>query len=264
MKKVKQNKKYFLLLAINPKVMRNFLLVFLCIVLVLPTFGQESDDLIETKEANNDLGLLVTDLINGSYSFNYERALGQHISVALGFGYKTEDGLLRLSGLDSDGIKTSDITYSGIKIMPEFRYYLQEKGNNMLEGFYFGAYFRLVNYTSDLVGTFIDSQDVSTDIAFEGKINVISAGFMIGYKLPVTKRISFNFLIAGPGAGFYNFKLRNVIPPPDEFYDALNNALEKYSFLDFLNADFRFEDTNLKEDLTLPVFRYGLTICYSF
>ncbi|MFH6767204.1 DUF3575 domain-containing protein [Gaetbulibacter aquiaggeris] len=218
----------------------------------------------ENREVKNEVGLFISDLINGTYSFTYERAMGKHISVGLGFGIKADDGFIKFSGLDTDNIKTADISYTGFKITPEVRYYIHQKGNAMFTGFYFGAYTRLVNYKTDLSGIYIDSQDVSHYFLYKGDIDVNSVGFMIGYKLPVTNHLKIDFLIAGPGAGYFTFKLKDVIPPPDEFYDDLNSALEKYSFLDFLNADFQFKKTNLKEKLTLPSFRYGLSVTYSF
>ena len=92
---------------------------------------------------------MVTDLINGTYLLNYERALGKHISVALNAGYKGENGLIALSGLDTDQIKTGDITYSGSKIIPEFRYYLNEKvirnlRYRMKKAFYIGVFRNLM------------------------------------------------------------------------------------------------------------------------
>ena len=218
----------------------------------------------ENRELKNEVGVLITDYVNGTYSLNYERAVGKHISALLGIGYKTDEGLIKFSGLDTEYIKTADITYSGIKLVPEIRYYIQEKGHMMFTGFYFGAYAKLVNYKSDLSGIYIDSQDLSHDFLYEGKINVTSFGLMVGYKLPLSKHFNLDFLIAGPGAGHYTFKLNDVIPPPDEFYDDLNSALEKYSFLDFLNIDFHFKKTNLREKLILPSFRYGFSVTYSF
>ncbi len=64
----------------------------------------------------NEVKLVVSDLINGSYMFGYERAIGKHIGVALNVGYKSKDGLLQLSGLDTDLIKTDDLSYDGFKI----------------------------------------------------------------------------------------------------------------------------------------------------
>jgi len=236
-----------------------FLLLFS--VYLLPVFSQE---LPEHKQFKNEIGLTFSDLINNSYLITYERVVGEHISVGLGLGHKGKEGLIKFSGLDTEKLKTNDLTYSGTKIFPEFRYYINEKDNDILSGFYFGAYMKFVNYKSDLEGIFIDSEAIEYDLSFEGKISVSSIGLMVGYKLPISKRLYINFLIAGPGAGFYNFKLKNIIEPPQEFYDALNTALENYSLFDLLGADFEFNDTDLKADLTLPTFRYAMGISYSF
>lgn len=243
--------------------MRYFWISLLVFLYIVPTTGQDgSED--SDLEANNRVGLMVTDMINGTLLFNYERALGKHISVGLNAGRKGKDGILALSGLDTDQIKTGDITYSGLKIIPEFRYYLNEKGSNMLTGFYFGAYLKFLQYKSDLGGTFIDSAGDSFDLLYQGKINVASGGLLVGYKLDISKRLSIDFLIAGPGAGNYNFKLKNITLPPDEFYDALNEALKDYSIFDLLNSDFKFKETRLSTNVLLPEFRYGITLGYSF
>lgn len=241
--------------------MRNFFLTVVFCSLLLPLTAQQAPD---EKIRNNEIGLMATDMINGSYQLSYERALGRHIGLRLGFGYKGKEGLVNLSGIDRPQLKTSDLTYSGLKLAPEFRYYLSEKENGMTKGFYFGAYLRYVNYRSDLEGTFIDSQGESYQIAYDGKINVLSAGLMVGYKLQVSKRFGIDFLIAGPGAGNYTFKLENRIPPPDEFYDVLNEALENYSIFDLINADFEFKDNKLRQQTMLPVFRYGIGVTYAF
>ncbi len=243
--------------------MKYHLVLSVCLLFVLPSAGQDQME-AQDKEVKNRVGLMVTDMINGTLLFNYERAVGKHISLALNAGRKGKDGLIALSGLDSDQIQTGDITYSGLKILPEFRYYLNEKGNSMHSGFYFGAYLKFLRYKSDLGGTFITSAGESFDVLWEGKISTFSAGLMVGYKLDISKRFSIDFLIAGPGAGNYNFKLKNIIPPPDEFYDALNEALEQYSLFDLLNADFKFNDNRTNDNLVLPEFRYGITFGYSF
>jgi hypothetical protein len=134
----------------------------------------------------------------------------------------------------------------------------------MLSGFYFGAYLKYSDFNSDLIGTFINSEGESFDIAYDGDILITSLGLMIGYKLPVGKHFFIDFLIAGPGTGSYRFKLDNRIPPPDEFYDALNQALENYSIFDLINADFEFNDRNLRSNFSVVSFRYGISIGYSF
>lgn len=224
-----------------------------------------SQDDFAIKAEKNQINFYAPDIINGFYTFSYERAIGKHTSVNLGFGYKTEQGLIALSGIDTDQLKTNNLTYSGFKIVPEFRYYLHESVNGaMLSGFYFGAYLKYSDFKSDLIGTFINSEGESFNIAYRGEIDVTSVGLMIGYKLPVAKHFFIDFLIAGPGSGSYKFKLDNSIPPPDEFYDVLNEALENYSLFDLINADFEFKDNNLRSNFSVISFRYGISIGYSF
>ena len=228
----------------------------------LPLIAQEDIDL---KQNKNQVDIELTDMPTAFFSFSYERAIGKHISVGLGVGFKSEDGLIRFSGIDGDRIKTNDITYSGYKLIPEFRYYINESIDGaMLSGFYVGAYLKYSGFNSDLNGTYIDSEDISYDFKYEAEISVTSVGLMVGYKLPVSKHFTIDFLIAGPGSGSYDFKLNNIIPPPDEFYDDLNNALENYSLLDFINADFKFNNNKLRSRFSTLSFRYGISIGYSF
>ncbi|OUR94328.1 hypothetical protein A9Q87_01385 [Flavobacteriales bacterium 34_180_T64] len=239
------------------KATTSLIILFLCFNL----FGQENE---EKNSFKNQFGLEVSDLINGAYQFKYERILGEHTSLSLGIAYKGENGIIRLSGLDTEQIKTGEIAYSGFKIIPEFRYYLKKTSQYGMDGFYFGAYLKYSNYQSDLDGTYINDADESFTIAFDADIKVVSVGLMVGYKLPLSERFSIDFLIAGPGAGRYDFSFVNKEDLPDEFYDDFNEALENYSLFDLLDGEFRFKETDSNSKFTLPSFRYGISLGYSF
>jgi hypothetical protein len=242
--------------------MKTFLIFFAFLFLSLPLFAQDE---IAPKQLKNQVNFELTDLPTAFFAFSYERVIGKHISVDLGIGLKSKDGLIKFSGIDTDRIKSNDITYSGFKLIPEFRYYLNESINGaMLSGFYFGAYLKYSDFKSDLQGTYIDSQDVSHLFKYQGDISITSVGLMVGYKLPIAKRFYIDFLIAGPGSGSYDFKLKNIIPPPDEFYDDLNSALDKYSLLDLINADFQFNNKKLRSRFATLSFRYGISVGYAF
>lgn len=229
-------------------------------LMIAPLMGQEE---MSPPLRNNEAKFMFTDLINGSMLLGYERAFGKHIGVNLLVGYKGKNGLLKLSGLDTDLIKTGDLTYSGTRIIPEFRYYLNERTSGMANGFYFGAYLTFIGYKSDFEGTYTN-ENGTFDFLYEVKVNTNSVGLMIGYKLALGKRFSLDFLIAGPGAGSYRAKFKEVVPAPDEFWFDLNEALELYSLADLINADFDFSPSNRRDSLLLPSFRYGITLGYSF
>ncbi len=225
----------------------------------------QSQELDLEKIQKNEIDLVLSDLINGSITINYERLISEHFSVSLGLGYKGENGLIVLSGLDTEKIKTNEITYSGFKIIPEVRYYLNNNGHTNMTGFYFGAYLKYSNYQSDLNGRYIDEAQETFDVKFDADLDITSIGLMIGYKLPVSKRFTIDFLIAGPGNGAYKFSFKNKGDDlPDEFYDDLNEALENYSIFDALDGDFRFSTVRRRSNFNRLSLRYGISLGYRF
>jgi hypothetical protein len=239
--------------------MKSLLKIFICLIAITPVFGQEETIPIHKNEAKFQL----TDVINGRYTIGYERAVGEHIGVALNFGYKSNGGLLKLSGLDTEQFKTGDLTYNGYRIVPEVRYYINEHSKGMLNGFYFGAYVTFVDLKSEFKGLYIN-ENGEFPFQYDVQVNTQSLGFMVGYKLLLAKRFYIDFMIAGPGAGNYKFKFDEVVAAPDEFWFDLNDALELYSILDLINADFDLSPDKNSDSLILPSFRYGITLGYSF
>lgn len=239
------------------KVLTTVVVLFIC----LSVAGQEKE--VE-QNYKSEIGIVFSDLLNGSFTLKYERLVGQHISIGLNLGYKGDKGIIRLSGLDTDHIQTNDLTYSGFKFIPEVRYYIKKTQLNAMDGFYFGAYLKHSNFKSDLDGTYINDAEENFDIKFDGKFNVTSIGLEVGYKYRVSNRLVIDFLIAGPGAGFHSYTLTKQQSLPDEFYDDLNEALDSYSILDLIDADFQFNENKAKTSFSGLAFRYGITVGYSF
>ena len=238
--------------------------IIFTVVFLFTMVNIHSQNINEASMTKNEVDLVLSDLLDGALQLKYERGLGEHFSVSLGLGYKGEDGLINWSGLNTEKIKTGGISYSGFKIIPEVRYYLKNNGHVAMKGFYLGAYLKYSNYQSDLTGRYITDDLESYGLDFKADINVTSLGLMVGYKLPITEKISVDFLIAGPGTGFYNFSLKNEQDLPDEFYEDLSEALNKYNIFDMLDGNFRFTATHRKSDFNLLTLRYGISVGYSF
>jgi len=218
----------------------------------------------DTVQRLNEIGLVITDLVDGSYQFRYERKLGNHISVGLGSAFKGKEGLVSISGIDKERIKTDDINYSGYKLIPDVRYYLNKTQQFELDGFYFGLYMKYFHFNSDIKGTYITASGEIYSLDFDAKINILSTGLMLGYKLAVSRRFNIDFMILGPGTSNHSYKLVNKKPVPDEFYEDLNEALKNFSFYDFINGDFKFRLKDAKTNFSTFSFRYGLTVAYTF
>ncbi len=238
-------------------------LVFTVILLssIININGQELNEETINK---NEIDLVISDLLDGAFQLKYERALGKHFSVNLGLGYKGEDGFINRSGIDTEKIKTNGVSYSGFKIIPEVRYYLRNADYAAMKGFYFGAYLKYSNFQSKLDGKYISDAGKYFELEFDADIQVTSIGIMVGYKLPLSERFSLDFLIAGPGAGFYDFSIENKKDLPDEFYEDFNDALNKYPVFDVLDGDFRFSAARRRSNFNLLSLRYGISLGYSF
>lgn len=233
-------------------------LFFLHVFLPFLVFSQELDS---EKSKKNEIGVDILDLFDGTFQVSYERAWGQNFSVNFGVGFKT-DGLIKLSGIDGEKIKTNDLTYTGVKFTPEIRYYLKKEKYSGLNGFYFGAYAKHNAFKSDLEGVYINDAQESYDFLFDAKLRITSVGLMVGYKLPVSKRFSIDFLIAGPGVVWHKYRVESKKDLPDEFYDDLNQALDDY--FESLNLEFTLSKVQETIDFVLPSFRYGISLGYNF
>lgn len=234
------------------------------LALFLFCIGLQAQDNSTFNENKNEVGIVLTDLLNGSFEFKYERLFGEHLTVGLTAGFKGKKGIVRLSGLDTENIQTSDLTYSGLKIIPEVRYYIKKTKLNSMDGFYIGAYVKHSNFKSDLDGTYTTDLDENFPVEFDAKFNVTSVGLMLGYKYEISKRFKLDFMIAGPGMGFHSYKLTQRQTLPDEFYDDLNAALSNYPIFDLVGSDFQFRDTDLATKFSSLAFRYGIALGYSF
>ena len=241
--------------------MKNSWLLLLAILSLGTSLAQESNTEVNYR---NEIGLNLSDLINGSLQIRYERSLGDHWAASLGFGLKSEEGLIRFSGLRTSRLTTNDLTYSGFKIIPEVRYYIKKTRQFRMDGFYFGAYLKHTNYSSEINGVFIDDDGSPLDIRFDGRLKLTSWGLMVGYKWAINKRFAIDFLIAGPGTGYHNYSIRNTQDLPESFYDSLNETLSEYAIFDFLDSDFRFSTTEERARFRLLSFRYGITLSYAF
>lgn len=248
---------------IMKKMYKSFILLVVFLISTL-SFAQEIETQSEKRLVKNEISLEVLQLINGVYQLSYERYIWNNFTGALAVGYKGKEGIIKLSGIDSEQIKTGDVFYTGFQIAPEIRYYLKNTSSNNLNGFYLGLYLKYSDYKSSLSGTYINDAGVNYDLEFDMQMDITSVGLMIGYKLPITKRLNIDFLIAGPGSGSYNFKIKNKKDLPDEFYEDLNTALEEHNLLDIINSDFRFSNVNNKSKFSAFSFRYGIAVGYTF
>lgn len=220
---------------------------------------------LSAQQKKSELGWMFSDLlVDGNLYFSYEREINEHWSWQINGGYKLPSGLVNISGIDAEQLQTSDINYTGFKITPSVKYYINSVKPDRMDGFYVGGYTKFGRYHTDIGATFIDSSDQSYSLNFNTNMNLYSLGIMLGYKLPVSKRLAIDFLFLGFGKGWYSFDIKSQTSVPDEFYDYLNAQLDKITLLDLINSDFSFSEINSRSSFFGSAARYGITLTYAF
>lgn len=217
---------------------------------------------------HNTVSVAPFGLLFGNLQVSYERAITSSSSVELEAGLKMSGGLLKINGFDSPTLQTNDFEFTGITLTPGYRWY-PLKGSRSHTGFYLGGYYRFRavgdnvegNYTSSKTGT---DSPVDLDV----KLVTSTVGFQLGYKLPIHKHFSVDFLFAGPGLSFGTLSVNENQPLPEEFFTDAENAIRNnLSFLDPYLENIKFKgtgDLSSEADVTLPAFRYSIKIGYSF
>jgi len=200
--------------------------------------------------------------IFGTIQFQYERSVSDKLSVSLTAGYKWSSGLFEIPGINTESFSTVDFNFEGYKLVPEFRYYIQNIESGLF-GFYTGAYFKYQNSAGEIEGSYTDPDNMNFPIRIDAEIRSFTFGLQVGYKLRIKDRYFVDFLIAGPGTSLSQFELVEKEPIPQAFYDDLSEALEQYGFFDVINADFNIKG-NQKTSITLPALRYGIKLGYAF
>ena len=180
----------------------------------------------------------------------------------MSIGYKYSSGIFDVSELSFERFDTDEFDLTGIKLIPEIRWYTQ-KSHTGLTGFYVGAYFRYQDRSGDIGGTYTSLEDEVSRILIEADLDTSNIGVEIGYKLELKNGFFLDFIIAGPGLSFNNLELREIEPVPDAFYDDLNETLRDWGIIDLLDPDFRIEG-NQRTYFPMLAFRYGFKIGYSF
>lgn len=235
-------------------------LIFFCSILTFMNTWAVKD----TINTVNEISVVVSDFIDAGIHFQYERKLKNHFSFCFGAAFKGENGLIKIPGLNTEHFHTSNIGYSGYKFVPELRYYLEKTQQYDLDGFYVGFYLKRTDFKSNINGTYTNAESEKYTIDIDAGIRIQSFGFSVGYKLVITERFNIDFLIAGPGVGFYKIELNPSIELPSVFYEELNSVLKNHSYFGATYPNFNFDYVSTITKFSTVSFRYGLSVGFTF
>jgi len=163
-----------------------------------------SDNL--SGETKNIVKWNVAALITKSYSFQYERAVGSKISVALGYRNMPKSSI-PFKGTINDAVDDAqteraidNFRTSNFAITPEVRFYLGKKG--VFQGFYLAPYVSYAKYSGEgPIEIDIPQLNRTESMFFKGDINTYTAGLKIGAQWKLSKLVYLDWWIIGPNYG---------------------------------------------------------------
>lgn len=211
-------------------------------------------------------------LILKNYSFQYERAIGNKISVAAGFRFAPKSNVPFKSKLkdliDDDDTWESikDFKTGNIAITPEIRFYL---GKGVFQGFYIAPFVRYAKYSAEVPYTFdveIAGTSRTETIPLSGDVTALTGGLLFGAQWKLSKQFFLDWWIMGPNYGTSSGNISGNKKLSSEEQDALRESLEDLSDLPLVKTKYAVDGDGAKVDFDGPWagLRAGLSIGFRF
>lgn len=200
---------------------KNVLAFFVSAVFMLSAMGQTTLDQQagtsknqpkqSTEKGEQKMNMIKFNLMGialKNYSFQYERVMNKHISLALGVRFMPngslpmKDKIIELADItDPDAVSTfNKLKVSNTAITPEIRFYLSKKGYG--RGFYIAPYYRYASFKSDeLPFDYTNASNQTNTINMKGDIKTHSGGLMFGAQWFLGKSVTLDWWIVGAHYG---------------------------------------------------------------
>jgi len=203
-----------------------------------------------------------------NFSFQYERAVSNKISVAGGLRFALKSTLPFSSALE-DAIDDEE-TWNSIKdfktanfaITPEVRFYL---GKQVFQGFYVAPFVRYANYTAEVPYTF-EVEGIQEIIPLSGNVNTFTGGVLLGAQWKLASRIHLDWWILGPSYGSNSGSITGKKSLSAEEQRELRESLSDLEDLPVVKTKYTVDDNGAKVDFSGPWagIRAGLSVGFRF
>jgi len=215
----------------------------------------------------------VAALVLKNFSFQYERAITQKISGAVGIRFSPKSGVPFSSALknaiddDETWESIKDFKTGNFAITPEVRFYLGKGG---FQGFYVAPFIRYANYTAEVPYNF-DVEDGAGNsrtevIELDGKVNSFTGGLLFGAQWKIAKRFAIDWWILGPNYGTSNGNIAGNKALNQQEQDALRETLKDLEDLPVVKTKSSVDANGARVDFDGPWagFRAGLSVGFRF
>ncbi|WP_316752171.1 DUF3575 domain-containing protein [Pedobacter gandavensis] len=227
---------------------------------------------VDNGDAKNLVKWNVAAVALKTYSFQYERAVGKKISVAMGFRLMPKSHVPFSSTFKS--LIDDDQTWESIKdfktgnfaITPEFRYYF---GQSVFRGFYVAPFVRYAKYDVSLPYNYeatFGTTTVKDKIDMKGSLNTITGGVLFGAQWKLSKAVYLDWWILGPNYGSNSGSISGKKKLSTEEQKELRDALTDLEDLPLVKVKSTVDGDGAKIDFSGPWagMRSGISVGYRF
>jgi hypothetical protein len=148
------------------------------------------------------------------FGLQYERQIGPRITVGLGYSMIPKTTLAVKSiienSIDDPDVNVGEFRLGTSIFTPEFRYYFGKKG--AFHGFYLAPYARIGTYKVEGPVSYTSSTNTKKEAIFDGKLNTVTGGLMIGSSWQLSDRFYLDWWILGASFGGANGNLLAQTP----------------------------------------------------
>lgn len=201
-------------------------------------------------DGDNYLKINVPALALKNISLQYERPVGQQISVALNVRYAPTSDLPFKQAFKNiidddevskqiDGLRTGNFV-----IAPEVRYYT---GGQAGRGFYVAPYVRYARYTAELPFKY-DYNGTEKIFPLSGSLNAFSGGVMIGTQFKLSRLLYLDWWIIGGTYGTSSGRIDGRAPLDENEQQALRNELDEFKN-GFIDTKYQVDQNGATVDL---------------
>ena len=198
--------------------------------------------------------------------FGYERVIKKNQSISVNIGGVR---LPKLITINTDSLSLQkDRKSDGINASVDYRFYLGKENRYATpHGGYIGPYYsynKFIRNNQWLRKNSGGNSFLNTNTTFH--INTV--GFQFGYQFILWKRLALDFVLLGPGFGFYNYKAKFDGTITAEDKEQLLDGLKQLLTQKFPGMNFVFADKEINSDGVLRTnalsYRYIVHIGFVF
>ena len=199
--------------------------------------------------------------------FGYERVVSPKRSMSLNLGTASLPKLLRIE-TDSFTIG-KDVKNNGFNGSLDYRFYLSKENKYMApRGIYIGPFYSFNRWSRENSWERKTAGSSQKFVTTNTDVKLHTLGFELGYQFVLWNRLALDFIMLGPGVGWYNLKAKGegnlTEAEREQLQDAVLDLIQqKFPGMNYTLSDESFDANGTLRTTSLG-FRYMIHIGFSF